>query len=329
MLESVSGGGAMSTPTQASDNRWLALISSLPLEAPAARMRVLRTLEALGAAVMREGVYLLPDTEASRQGLAHLAEYIVKNGGTAQVLQAAALSAAQARALRGLFDRSARYAELIKVVESLRIGFGVSDPSALARVLAKQRRELEAIAALDFFPNDSRGRAEQVLAEAEAQVRRLLFPPQAAGAPGPPRTEPLLGRVWATRAPLWADRLASAWLVRRFVDPEATVRWLEKGEPCPTDAIGFAFAGARFANSANRVTFEELLAHFGLDKNAPLARIGAIVHFLEVRGAAVPEAAGVQTLLQGALRRSATNDELLAEAEKTFDLLYDAYAAKP
>jgi len=318
----------MSTPTPAADNRWLALIASLPVEAPAARMRALRTLEALGAAVMRDGVYLLPDTPSSRQGLVHLAEYIAKNGGAAQVLQAAALSAAQLRELRSLFDRSARYAELIKVVESLRIGFGVADASALARVLAKQRRELEAIAALDFFPSESRQRAERVLAEAEAQVRRMLFPQQANGAPASPRSEPLLGRTWATRTPPWADRLASAWLIRRFVDPEAAVRWLEKNEPCPADAVGFAFDGARFANSATRVTFEELLAHFGLEKNAALARIGAIVHFLEVRGAAVPEAAGVQTLLQGALRRATTNDELLAEAEKTFDLLYDAYEAK-
>lgn len=288
-------------------------------------MRALRTLEALGAAVMREGVYLLPDTQVARQGLAHLAEYIAKNGGAAQVLQAAALEPAQARELRSLFDRSARYAELIKVIESLRIGFGVADPSALARVLAKQRRELEAIAALDFFPSETRHRAERVLAEAEAQVRGLLFPQQATGAAASPPAEPLLGRIWATRAPAWADRLASAWLIRRFLDPEATIRWLEKNEPCPQDAIGFAFEGARFANSATRVTFEELLAHFGLEKSAALARIGAIVHFLEVRGAAVPEAAGVQTLLQGALRRATTNDELLAEAEKAFDLLYEAY----
>lgn len=312
---------------QASEHRWLVLIASLSAAAPATRMRMLRTLEALGAAVLRDGVYLLPDSAGGREGLSHLAKYIVHNGATAQVLQATALDGAQAQALRGLFDRSARYAELVKVIESLRIGFGVADPSALARVLAKQRRELEAIAALDFFPSEARARAERVLAEAEAQVRRLLFPQQLAATPAAAAAEPLLGRVWATRAPLWADRLASAWLVRRFVDPEAVLRWLDKGEPCPPQAIGFAFDGARFANSATRITFEELLVHFGLDKNAALAKIGAIVHFLEVRGAAVPEAAGVQTLLQGAVRRAATNDELLAEAEKTFDLLYEAYDA--
>ena len=72
-----------------------------------------------------------------------------------------------------------------------------------------------------------------------------------------------------------------------------------------------------------------MLQRFGLAKNAALARIGAIVHFLEVREAPVPEAAGVQTLLQGAARRSANEDELLAEAEKTFDLLYEAYFEAP
>jgi len=69
-----------------------------------------------------------------------------------------------------------------------------------------------------------------------------------------------------------------------------------------------------------------MLGHFGLAGHAALARIGGIVHFLEVRGTPVPEAAGVQTLLQGAVRRASSDDELLREAEKTFDLLYEAYA---
>src|SRR5262245_607560 len=135
-------------------DRWLALIASLPTEDPAARMRMLRTLESLGAAVMREGAYLLPDSDASRQGLEALAGYIEKGAGHAQVLQIAALSEAQQRGFRSLFDRSGRYAELIKVIESLKVGFGIADPSAIAHVLHRQRREFEAISALDFFPTD-------------------------------------------------------------------------------------------------------------------------------------------------------------------------------
>jgi len=317
----------MSKTPPAEAGRWLVLVASLPVEDPAARMRMLRTLESLGAAVMREGVYLLPDNAVARQGLEHLAEYIVKGAGSAQVLHATPASDGQQKAFRALFDRSARYAELVKVVESLTVGYGIADPSAIARVLNKQRREFEAISALDFFPSAPQDKARETITAAEAAVRKLLFPSQAQ-APGRP-DEPLLRRVWATRHPLWADRLACAWLVRRFVDPEGTVQWLEKTQACPPGAVGFSFDGARFGNSASKITFEVMLDHFGLATNTALSKIGGIVHYLEVRDTPVPEAAGVQTLLQGAARRSTTDEELLAEAEKTFDLLYEAYYEAP
>ena len=317
----------MSKPPPTESGRWLLLIASLPTEDPAARMRMLRTLESLGAAVIREGAYLLPDNAASRQGLEHLAEYIAKGAGGAQVLQVAPMSEAQHKAFRSLFDRSARYAELIKVVDSLKVGFGIADPSAIARVLNKQRREFEEIGALDFFPSEVQERAKGALAAAEASVHKLLFPAQA-HTDGRPK-ERLLRRVWATRRPPWADRLACAWLIRRFVDPEGSVLWLDKIQECPASAVGFAFEGARFGNSASQVSFEVMLEHFGLAKNSALAKVGGIVHFLEVRDAPVPEAAGVQTLLQGAARRSTSDEELLGEAEKTFDLLYEAYFEPP
>ena len=313
----------MSKPPQTESARWLLLIASLPTEDPAARMRMLRTLESLGAAVIREGAYLLPDTASSRTGLGHLSEYIAKGAGTAQVLQVSTMSEAQHKGLRALFDRSARYAELIKIVDSLKVGFGIADPSAISRVLNKQHREFEAISALDFFPNEQQDRARSVLAAAEGAVRKLLFPTQTQA--GAHKDEPLLRRTWVTRKPPWADRLACAWLIRRFVDPEGTVQWLDKGQDMPADTVAFACDGARFGNSATQVTFEVMLARFGLAKNAALAKIGSIVHYLEVRDSPVPEAAGVQTLLQGAARRSSNEDELLAEAEKTFDLLYEAY----
>jgi len=301
---------------------WLITVAQLPTEDPAARMRVLRTLESLGAAVVREGAYLLPDTAANRQALDALADYVAKSAGTAHVLQVNARSEAQQEQFQRLFDRSARYEELVKTVESLRVGFGQVDPGAISRVLHKQRRELEAIAALDFFPTEARSRAEHALAETEDAVRRLLFQSQsqALGA-----GESLLRRTWATRRPAWADRLACAWLIRRFVDPEARLVWLEKGEEAPAGALGFGFEGAHFAPSEARIAYEEMLARLDLAKNPALAKIGSIVHFLEAGGTPVPEAAGVQTLLQGAQRRAQHEAEALGEAEKTFDLLYEAY----
>jgi hypothetical protein len=315
--------------TASSTSQWLVFVASLPTDDPAVRMRVLRTLESLGCAMLREGVYLLPDNPAARQGLVRLSEYVGRISGSSHVLSVTAMDPAQAYIFKALFDRSAKYEELVKTVESLRSGFGISDPSAIARVLNKQRREFDAISALDFFPSAARERAARALVETEAEVHRLVFPdaPKAARATSP--GESYLKRVWATRKPLWADRLASAWLIRRFIDPEAKIVWLDKGQECPSTAVGFAYERASFSNSRNRVTFEELLAGFGLDRNPTLVKIGSLVHYLDAGGAPVAEAAGVETLLQGARRRSNTDDELFRESEKTFDLLYEAYVETP
>lgn len=316
------------TPATAPNvGHWLVCIASLPTEDPAARMRILRTLESLGTAVIREGAYLLPDNAENRRALGRLTEYIAHNGNTAHVLHVGAASPAQDQALRRLFDRTERYDTLIKVIDGLKLGFGVTDPAAISRVLHKQRREFETISAHDFFPGEARHRAARALDDAETAIRGLLFPADAR--PGFDADEHFLGRTWATRRPLWADRLACAWLIRRFVDPEAALLWLEKSQPAPAGAIGFAFEGARFANSEARVTFEQMLAQLDLADDPALVRIGALVHCLEVRGAPVPEAAGVQTLLHGAARRATGEDELVRETEKTFDLLYDAYCEPP
>jgi hypothetical protein len=305
---------------------WLVMVGQLPTEDPTARMRVLRKLESLGAGVLREGAYVLPDSAANREALDALAEYIAKGGGSAQVLRVAPSSQAQNEALRHLFDRSAQYDNLVKIVESLRVGFGHSDPSAIARVLLKQRRDFEAISALDFFPTPSKARAQQAIADTDHEIRKL-YVSQAPTYIGP--GEKLHGRTWATQKPLWADRLAAAWLVRRFVDPEAKMLWLETAARPPPGAIGFGFEGAHFAAGEARVAYEEIVEQLQLGGNAAIAKIGAIVHCLEARGTPVPEAAGVQTLLHGAVRRAQTEDELLAEAEKTFDLLYEAYFEPP
>ena len=314
----------------AAATRWLAYVTNLPTDDPAARMRVLRTLESLGCAVLREGVFLLPDGGAARQGLNRLSDYIGRINGSALLLAVESLDAAQAQQFLGLFDRTHKYEELIKTVESLKAAYGVSDPVSIMRLLAKQKRDYKIISTLDFFPSAAQERAARALAEAEQSVHALLFPD------APKRTGALdttgklyFRRAWATRKPLWADQLASAWLIRRFIDPEATLLWLDKLQECPASAVGYGYAGATFCNSRERVTFEEILAAFRLDKNTALVRIGKLIHALNAGEANFPEAAGVQTLLQGAARRTENEDQLLAETEMTFDLLYEAYFEPP
>jgi hypothetical protein len=311
--------------------RWLAYVTNLPTEDPAARMRVLRTLESLGCAVMREGVFLLPDTPAARQGLSSLSDHIGRINGSASMLSVNSVDEAQTQQFLGFFDRTHKYNDLIKTVESLKTAFGIADAVQLMRLLNKHKREYETISMLDFFPSEAKDRAARELAEAERTVHTLMFPEahKKTGTTIDTTGRQYFQRVWATRKPLWADQLASAWLIRRFVDPEAKLVWLDKTQPCPASAVGFAYTGATFSNSMDKVTFEEILASFKLDKNTALARIGALIHALNAGDTKVPEVAGVQTLLQGAARRTENDDQLLAESEMTFDLLYEAYFEAP
>jgi hypothetical protein len=311
------------------ESKWLVYVASFPADDPAARMRVLRTLESMGSAVLREGVYLLPDTPENQQGLLRLYEHVTRINGLAHVLKVTHYDAQQGQAFRSLFDRTGKYETLIKSVEGLHAGFGISEPSAIARVLNKQRREFEAISALDFFDSPVKMRAEQVLRDTELEVRKRMFPETSRPGRVSLSGRDYLNRIWATRKPLWADRLASAWLIRRFIDPEATLMWLDKAQECPSNAVGFGFEGASFSNIKDKVTFQELLRSFSLDKNETLSRMGILVHSLDTGGAPIAEAAGVETLLHGARRRSSNDEELFAESEKTFDLLYEAYLEVP
>ncbi len=307
--------------------RWLAYVTTLPTEDPAARMRVLRMLESLGCAVLRDGVFLLPDTAAARQGLSSLSDYIARINGSAHLLSVTSLDDAQARQFLGMFDRTHKYDELIRTVESLSAAFGISDPVSIMRLLNQHKRDYKIISTLDFFPSESRERAARSLAEAEKAVRALMFP-EARTKSGAPDTsgKQYFQRAWATYKPLWADQLASAWLIRRFIDPEATLLWLDKHQECPANAVGYGYPGAAFYNTKGRVTFEEILAGFKLNKNNSLVRIGSLIHALNEGGPNVAEAAGVQMLLQGAARRTKNEDQLVAETEMTFELLYEAYA---
>ncbi|HKO89079.1 MAG TPA: chromate resistance protein ChrB domain-containing protein [Burkholderiales bacterium] len=316
--------------TSSQPQSWLAFIVFLPQQQTSGRMTVLRTLESLGCAVLREGAYLLPDTPHNRAGLERLADYTSRLDGTAQVLSVAGLDLSQTQQLQKLFDRTSQYESLIKTVEALSAGFGIADPVALRRVLGKQRGELDRIRLLDFFRSPLAAAAEQSLIEMERKVHALLFPQhQETGHSAAEDDGPYFQRVWATRKPLFADRLASAWLIRRFIDPEAQLRWLDKGEACPEGALSFAYEDAKFSNSSTCVTFEELLFHFDLVSQPALARIGTLVHTLDAGDGEVVEAPGVETMLEGARRRARNEDELLAESEKTFDLLYEAYYELP
>ena len=309
---------------------WLALVATLPVDDIPARMRSLRAIEALGAGIARDGVYLLPESAPHREAFARIAEDIQRSGGQAHLLVGRPVDTAGVVDLAALFDRSARYAEIIKTVESLRAGYGVAEPAAIAGVLAKQRRDLAATIEIDFFGTPLRKEAERVLAKAESLVRKLVGASADGGLASPEadgRRE-FFRRAWATRTPVNPDRIAAAWLVRRFIDPEAKFHLLGPEDPVPGNALGFGFPGATFAKGDGRGAFDALLVHFDYSGNPGLAKLAQLVRALEGSGDRPPEAENVETLLKDTRRRARNEAEVLADSEKTFDMVYEAYFGK-
>jgi hypothetical protein len=135
------------------------------------------------------------------------------------------------------------------------------------------------------------------------------------------------GRLWATRRHLWVDRVASAWLIQRFIDPHARFQWLDSPTDCPSDALGFDFDGATFTHVGERVTFEVLLTSFGLESDRGLSRLAEIVHALDVGGTATPEASGFEAVLAGARKRWSDDDSLLADIGGVLDSLHAHFSS--
>lgn len=305
--------------------QWLLLIVSLPTNSATARMRIWRALKALGCGALRDGAYLLPHDAARVDELRELADETVREGGSAWLLVVHAQSAAENDAFAALFDRSGDYAQLRESLAQARSTLAGSAPQEINRALRKLRREYEAIRGIDYFPNDASMQAEAAWMDFVNVAETLLSPgePHAVEAAIPRRDRnDYRGRTWATRCRLWVDRVACAWLIRRFIDPDARFVWLESPTDCPPDALGFDFDGAAFTHVGERVSFEVLLTSFGLEDDRGLGRMGALVHVLDVANGFVPEAAGFEAMLSGARQRAADDDQLLIEISGVLDSLY-------
>jgi hypothetical protein len=125
---------------------------------------------------------------------------------------------------------------------------------------------------------------------------------------------------------LWIDRVASAWLIRRFIDPKAKFLWLKRVKDCPKRALGFDFDGAEFTHVDSKVTFEVLVCSFGLEEDAGLIRLGALVHHLDVGGIPIAEGPGFATIMAGARKLRSDDDSLLKAMTPVLDSLYAEYA---
>jgi hypothetical protein len=309
---------------------WLMLVASIPGPTRAARMRIWRALKACGAATVRDGVYLLPDGAASRREFAARSEEIESAGGNAFVLPLGNVLPRERDAFRALFDREPEYARLAQSLERFQRALSRSGETDARRQLAAYRREAEALHAIDFFDTRLRRRVELAFRSVEKALnaRFVADEPSAVSASIVRRSKSQYRRkLWATRRHLWIDRVCSAWLIRRFIDPHAKFVWLADPGKCPASAVGFDFDGAAFTHVSGRVTFEVLAASFALADEPGIRRLGALVRYLDVGGSPVSEAAGVETIMAGLRATCPDDDAILAAMSPVLDGLYSAYSA--
>lgn len=307
------------------DASWLLLVASLPTSGATPRMRLWRAIKALGCAALRDGAYLLPATPQHALALAELAEQTNAEGGQAWVVDLVPRSTEDDAAFKSLFDRADDYGELVARLNNARKQLTSQTPTEVAKTVKRLRKDLESLERIDFFPNGASLAARAAWSDFEDAAKVVLSPDEPHAAV---RTIPRLaidayqGRTWATRRNLWVDRVASAWLIRRFIDHKAEFLWLDSPAHCPKQALGFDFDDAAFTHIGDKVTFEVLLASFGLEEDQGLAKLAALVHALDVGGLSTPEALGFEAVLSGARSKLDNDDALLTEMGGVLDSLH-------
>lgn len=305
-------------------NYFFALITTLPSDNATARMRIWRSLKKSGAAILRDGVYLLPQEDQYKHILDELASEVISLNGSAHVVLIEEPATGQ---FKQLFDRSAEFSELCAEARLILKILTVESSAGLLKRIMKCKKTFEHLVAIDFFPSESQKQAKQVQDELQAAIARILSPdePQTIESDIPTLSiSEYQNRIWVTRARPWADRLACAWLIRRFIDPQAKILWLTSFNNDPKEVVGFDFDGAAFTHVGAYVTFEVMLVSFKLE-NEPLKKIGSIIHFIDVGGIQPIEAAGIQTVLAGLRDSIHDDDKLLDAASHVFDGLFASY----
>jgi hypothetical protein len=290
--------------------RWLLLIHQVPPKPDYLRVKLRRRLQRLGAVPLKRTVYALPSGDQAREDFEWLAREIAADGGEAALCESTFLDT----------DTDRRLVQAIRTACTDGYEAIATASHGAAADHDRLTRRLHEVQALDRFGADGRADAEAALDALATRVSQ----------PGAPMTPTILpdkptARVWVTRAGVYVDRIASAWLIRRFIDPEAQIRCVapklyrpESGE------IRFDMFEGDFTHDGDLCTFETLCRHFAL-RDPALKAIGEIVHDIDCKDDkfAREETPGVQLVLDGITRANKADDDRLARGGTLFDDLYE------
>jgi len=316
---------------------WLLLIHQLPAKPAYLRVKIWRRLQGIGAIAVKNAVHVLPLNEDTREDFEWLLREIEDGGGEAFVCEARLIDGLSDQEIRALFDqaRDADYAQLAKdaraLAKSLRPNAKRSALADARAQVARLRKRLADIVAIDFFGAIGRETAEETISTLEARLNEdsdVRGKDTASSAARPPET--LRNRTWVTREGVYIDRIASAWLIRRFIDPQARFKFVSgKGYRPKQDELRFDMFEAEFTHEGDKCTFEVLLDRCGL-KDAALRAIAEIIHDIDLKDGKFgrTEVAGIRTLIEGIGAATNEDTQRIARGSEVFNDLYEYFRKK-
>src|SRR6266545_3400681 len=314
--------------------RWMLLIHQIPPTPAYLRVKVGRHLHRIGAVAIKNSVYALPRNDETQEDFQWVLREIVKGGGDASIVEARFVEGLSDERVIGLFQsaREADYRELAEQVRAASASFprrgAITDARRpeLAKQLARLRQRATELAAIDFFGAPGREVVEGLLSGMEARMRTVEGTEQAKASLDVAQHR---GRTWVTRTGIKVDRMASAWLIRKFIDREARFRFVPAKDYRPEKSeLRFDMFEAEFTHEGELCTFEVLVQRFGLTDPA-LRAIAEIVHDIDLKDAKYgrEEAPGIGQLVAGIAAAHADDEERLARGAAVFDDLYAVHGA--
>ena len=307
---------------------WLLLIHQLPARPLYLRAQVRRRLAQVGALALENSVYVLPDRPACLEDFQWIAQEAATGGGEASVCRTEFIDGTSAAELRARFRGTAneRFASIKTALEERLKQLRRRRPSASDAPLTRLQRMADEAARLDFFGSE-KGQEVRTLM---AAIKKLLRPPSKRAGLDATKRSDLKGRVWVTRRDPHIDRLATAWLIRRFVDPAARFRFVDPaGAPARSGERSFDMVGADFTHEGDRCSFETMCHRCGL-KDAALRALAEIVHDLDLKDGKFgrPDAAGVQRLVDGLSAAHPDSAARVSAAMPMFDALFASFGGR-
>lgn len=316
--------------------KWLMLIHQLPAKPAYARVKVWRRLQTLGAVTVKGSVYALPANPETREDFAWLAREIVESDGEALVCEATLVEGLSNTELQALFDavRDVDYAKIAAEAREVGTRLSIDMPdNALAEnttQVARLRKQLDAVVAIDFFGAEGRATAEGLVSGLEAALKQGDETVTNSKTVVAPAAGALKDRVWVTRQGVQVDRIASAWLIQRFIDPGARFKFVPGKDYLPLPGeLRFDMFEGEFTHRGDRCTFEVLLGHADVKDHA-LTAIGEIIHDIDLKDDKYEreEVAGIRSLIAG-IAASSDDDALrLARGSALLDDLHRSFTGK-